>query len=198
MPLTIRSATAADADHIAAIYAPYVRDTAISFELVPPTVEQMRARIDALTATYPWLVCADGSTVVGYAYAGRFRERPAYQWSVETTVYVRGDAHRRGIGRALYGALLPIVAAQEFCTAYAVITVPSASSVGLHESLGFQPVGVCRGVGYKFDAWRDVGTWELPLRPRPSAPSPPRPIGAVCGTPQWDAAIAAGQALLGR
>ena len=193
----IRMATESDADQIAAIYAPYVRDTPISFELVPPTDEQMAERVRTLTATYPWLVCVEGATVLGYAYGGRYRERAAYQWSVETTVYVRADAQRCGIGRALYTALLPIVSAQGLCNAYAVITVPAAGSVGLHESIGFRPVGVCRGVGYKLGAWHDVGTWELPLRPHPSEPVPPRPVGAVRDSPEWNAAIAAGEARLG-
>ena len=190
-------ATEADAEQIAAIYAPYVRDTPISFELVPPTAEQMAERVRTLTATYPWLLCADGTRVLGYAYAGRYRERPAYQWSIETTVYVHADAQRRGIGRALYTALLPIVAAQGFYNAYAVITVPSASSVGLHESFGFQPVGVCRGVGYKLGRWHDVGTWELALQPRPPAPVPPRAVHALQDTPAWQTAMQAGAARLG-
>ncbi len=196
MTATIREARESDADHIAAIYAPYVRDTAISFELVPPTAEEMRARVGSLTATYPWLVCGDGSNVLGYAYAGRHRERAAYQWSVDVSVYVRADAHRRGIGRALYSALLRIVAAQGFYNAYAGVTLPNPSSVGLHESMGFQPVGVYHAVGYKLGAWHDVGWWELTLQARPADPAEPRAVSAVQGTAAWDMALAAGQALL--
>src|SRR5262245_8569394 len=133
--MTIREASDADAEPIATIYAPYVRDTAISFEVVPPSTVEIAERIRAVTATYPWLVCSDGSAVLGYAYASRHRERAAYGWSVDVAVYVRGDAHRRGIGRALYSALLPITAAQGFCNAYGGITLPNASSVGLHESM---------------------------------------------------------------
>lgn len=192
----IRAATEFDADQIAAIYAPYVRDTAISFEVVPPTAEETRARLRSLSASYPWLACADGGVVLGYAYASRHRERAAYQWSVDVSVYVRSDAHRRGIGRALYSALLRIVAAQGFCNAYAGITLPNPSSVGLHESMGFQPVGVYRAVGYKLGAWHDVGWWELALQARPSAPAPPQAVGVVRQTADWDAAIALGQALL--
>jgi phosphinothricin acetyltransferase len=189
-------ASAADADAIAAIYTPYVRDTVISFEVDPPTAADMRQRIDALTATYPWLVCAAGGAVVGYAYASRHSERAAYQWSADVSVYVRADQHRRGIGRALYTALLRIVTAQGFYNAYAGITLPNASSVGLHEALGFTPVGAYRGVGYKLGAWHDVGWWELALQPRGTAPVPPRPVGAVRDTPAWAAAITAGRALL--
>jgi phosphinothricin acetyltransferase len=191
----IRSASADDADQIAAIYAPYVRDTPISFEIVPPSGEEMRQRISALTATYPWLVCA-ADTVLGYAYASRHRERAAYQWSVDVSVYVRTDAHRRGIGRALYAALLRIVTAQGFYRAYGGITLPNPSSVGLHEAMGFQPVGVYRAVGFKHGAWHDVGWWDLVLQPATAAPPPPRPVTEVRATPAWDAALAAGQALL--
>jgi L-amino acid N-acyltransferase YncA len=197
MPATIRPATDADADSIAAIYAPYVRDTAISFEVVPPAPAEMRERVRALTATYPWLVCAEGGTVLGYAYASQHRERAAYQWSVDVSVYVRTDAHRRGIGRALYAALLRIVTVQGFYNAYAGITLPNPSSVGLHESMGFAPVGVYRAVGHKLGVWHDVGWWELALLARPAMPAPVRAVGAVLGTPEWDAAIAAGLAKLG-
>jgi L-amino acid N-acyltransferase YncA len=194
--ITIRAVSAADADDIAAIYAPYVRDTAISFELVPPTGEDMRERIRSMAVSYPWLVCAAGGSVLGYAYASRHRERAAYRWAVDVSVYIRVEAHRRGIGRALYAALLRLVAAQRFCTAYAGITLPNASSVGLHEAMGFQPVGVYRAVGYKLGAWHDVGWWDLVLQKQPANPAEPHPIGALYGTPEWDAALEAGRALL--
>jgi phosphinothricin acetyltransferase len=197
MPAVVRPVADPDADQIVAIYAPYVRDSAISFELVPPTVEEMRQRIRTLRATHPWLVCADGPAILGYTYAGRYRERPAYQWSVETTVYVRRDAHRRGIGRALYTALLAIVTAQGFYTAYALITLPGVGSVALHESMGFDPAGVCRGVGYKLGAWRDVGTWELVLRARPASPVAPRAIDDVRASAEWEAAMGAATRMLG-
>jgi len=192
----IRMASAADADQIAAIYAPYVRDTAISFEVDPPTAPEMAQRVASLTTTYPWLVYSAGGTVVGYAYASRHHERAAYQWSADVSVYIRADQHRRGIGRGLYTALLRIVTAQGFYNAYAGITLPNASSVGLHEALGFTPVGAYRGVGYKLGAWHDVGWWELALQPRGETPAPPRPVGAIRDTPAWTAALAAGHAVL--
>src|SRR5580765_5964474 len=122
MSATIRMANESDGEEVAAIYAPYVRETAISFEVVPPTEAEMGQRITALTAMYPWLVCTRGDEVLGYAYASRHRDRAAYQWSTDVSVYVRADAHRRGIGRALYAALLGIVTAQGFYRAYAGIT----------------------------------------------------------------------------
>jgi phosphinothricin acetyltransferase len=197
MTMMIRTVSESDADDIAAIYAPYVRETAISFEVVPPTGEDMRERIRSVTASYPWLVCADGESVLGYAYAGRHRERAAYRWAVDVSGYVRAEAQRRGIGRALYTTLLRLVAAQGFCTAYAGITLPNASSVALHEAMGFRPVGVYRAVGYKLGAWHDVGWWDLVVQSQPAQPAEPRPIGALQGTREWHAAIASGQALLG-
>jgi L-amino acid N-acyltransferase YncA len=196
MPLMIRHATEADAAQIAEIYAPYVRDTAISFEVVPPTGDAMGERIRSLTAMYPWLVCADQSEVRGYAYAGRHHERAAYQWSIDVSVYVRTDAHRRGIGRSLYTALLRIVAAQGFYNAYAGVTLPNPASVGLHESFGFRPVGVYERVGHKLEAWHDVGWWALDLQPRPPSPSPPRAADTQRQTAEWQAAMAAGRSLL--
>jgi L-amino acid N-acyltransferase YncA len=196
MPLTIRHATEADAAEIAATYAPYVGDTAISFEVAAPSTDAMRERIRSLVATYPWLVCADQTEVRGYAYASRHHERAAYQWSIDVSVYVRADAHRRGIGRALYAALLRLVVAQGFYNAYAGITLPNPASVGLHESFGFRPVGVYRCVGHKLGAWHDVGWWALELQPRPASPTPPRPAAALRETTEWQAALAAGQLLL--
>lgn len=196
MAHALREARAADAEAIAEIYAPYVLETPISFELVPPTAEEMRERIRGLSATYPYLVCGDAAGVLGYAYASRHAERAAYRWGVDVSVYVRAAAHRRGIGRALYTALLRLVTAQGFCTAYAGISLPNAKSVGLHESLGFQPVGVYRAVGFKLGAWHDVGWWDLVLQPHPASPAEPRGIAALRGTTEWNAAIAAGQSLL--
>lgn len=191
-PLVVREAKPSDADPIAAIYAPFVRDTPITFEVDPPSGAEMAERIRAVTAMHPWLVCAEGERVLGYAYASRHRERAAYQWSVDVSVYILPAAQRRGIGRALYSALLPLVAAQGFHNAYGGITLPNAASVGLHETLGFAPVGVYRGVGYKLGAWHDVGWWALQLSPRHPAPAPPQPIAALRGSPAWANALAAG------
>jgi L-amino acid N-acyltransferase YncA len=196
MGATIRMANQSDGEQVAAIYAPYVCETAISFEVVPPTEVEMRQRISALTAMYPWLVCTRGDDLLGYAYASRHRDRAAYQWSTDVSVYVRADAQRRGIGRALYAALLGIVTAQGFYRAYAGITLPNASSVGLHEAMGFRPVGVYRAVGYKLGAWHDVGWWDLALAPVGAAPPPPRSVMTVRDSAQWNSALEAGQALL--
>jgi phosphinothricin acetyltransferase len=196
MTLEIRMAIDDDAEQIAAIYAPYVRDTPISFEVDPPTGAEMAARIAAVSASHPWLVCTDGARVVGYSYAGKHHERAAYRWSADVSVYVDASAHRRGIGRALYTALLQVIAAQRFYNAYAGITLPNPPSVGLHEAMGFTPVGVYRRVGFKLGAWHDVGWWALALRPPDLVPAAPRPVGALRGTAEWDTALSAGNLFL--
>jgi phosphinothricin acetyltransferase len=192
----IRQATEADAEQIAAIYAPYVRETAISFETVPPTPGAMADRIGGLAPMYPWLACTDAAEVLGYAYASRHRDRAAYQWSIDVSVYVAAAAHRCGVGRALYTTLLRLSAAQGYYNAYAGITLPNASSVGLHEAMGFQPLGIYQRVGHKLGAWHDVGWWALDLQPRPATPPPPRPLSALLDTAEWRDAVAAGQVLL--
>jgi L-amino acid N-acyltransferase YncA len=178
LTMTLRVATPDDADAIAAIYAPIVASTPISFELVPPSADEMRQRIVATLERLPWLVSLDASGAVdGYVHAGRHKERPAYQWSVDVTAYVREDARGRGVGKRLYGRLFEELVALGYFQAFAGIALPNAASVALHESVGFQPLGVYRNVGFKFGAWRDVGWWQRPLRPL-DEPSPPRPFDA--------------------
>ena len=195
-PSSIRLATERDAEQVAAIYAPNVTDSIISFELEPPTAHQMRRRLQDTLQRYPWLVCERQGRVLGYAYAGAHSSRPAYQWSVDVSVYVHEEAHRTGVGRALYTALIAALNLQGFYNAYAGATLPNPASVGLHESVGFRPVGVYRGVGYKLGAWHDVGWWHLSLRERVADPDPPAPLGSVLGSEEWDAALASGLSFL--
>ena len=169
----IRSVDPTDAQAVQAIYAPFVLDSAISFETVAPDVIEIRRRIEAQRERYPWLVFAADRAVVGYAYASAHRTRQAYQWSVDVSVYVDRAFHRRGIGRALYVALFDFLRRQRFVNAYAGITLPNPSSVGLHESLGFEPVGVYRRVGFKFDRWHDVVWLHLRLGEDSRAPAEP-------------------------
>lgn len=163
--ISVRSATPADAASLLAIYRPYVLDTAISFELEPPSVEEFRSRIEESPAE--WLVAERDGRPVGYAYGAPHRSRGAYRWSVEPSVYVDRQCHRQGIGKSLYEVLLPALARQGFCSAFAGITLPNDASVALHRQFGFQPVGVFRSVGRKFDAWHDVSWWQLHLRAEP-------------------------------
>jgi L-amino acid N-acyltransferase YncA len=161
----IRAATADDAEAIAAIYAPVVRDTTISFEWEPPSTAQMRARIEKTIATHPWLVAVDDAGIVaGYVLAGKHREPASYQWSVNTSAYVRADVRGQGIGRRLYAALFDELVGLGHFRAFAGIALPNAASVALHERVGFRPLGVYERVGFKHGAWRDVGWWQRTLQ----------------------------------
>lgn len=156
--MQVRVATFADAERCASIYAPFVRDTCISFEVTPPDPAEMTKRIQAALA---WLVAeGEDGAVVGYAYANRHREREAYSRSADVTVYVDPVCARRGSGRRLYAELLRSLKEQGFHAAFAGIALPNAASVGLHEAMGFSAVGIYREVGWKFGAWRDVGWWQ--------------------------------------
>ena len=179
----IRLAVAADGALIAEIYRPAVADCSTSFELEPPDAPEMARRVTQCMQRTPWLVYEMDGRVVGYAYAGAHRDRAAYQWSVEVSAYVHHDFHQRGIGRALYSALFAALAVQGFRNAYAGITLPNDASVALHRSVGFTPVGVYRGIGYKLGAWHDVGWYERPLAPRVMDPPVPRPLSECTNDP---------------
>lgn len=167
----IRIATEADAAACHAIYAPVVENSAITFETELPGEEAMRGRIRGKLANHPWLVWEDQGDVIAYAYAGRFRERAAYDWIAETSIYVHEKARRRGIARRLYGALLGTMRLQGINQAVGVITLPGDPSVAMHESMGFAPAGVWPKAGYKLGRWWDVGVWSLFLA-EPATPPP--------------------------
>jgi phosphinothricin acetyltransferase len=172
----LRAATPDDAAAIAEIYAPFVTGSSVSFETEPPGEAAMRVRMEGGGGLYPWLVGeAEDGGLIGYAYAARFRERPAYRFAVETSVYLRSGAGGRGLGRRLYEPLLAVLEDQGFTQAIAAITLPNESSVGLHETLGFERAGTYRQVGWKFGAWHDVGLWQRPLTRAGSPPAEPRP-----------------------
>ncbi len=156
----IRSATPEDAAALLAIYAPLVETTAISFEERPPAPDEMARRIEATLPTHPYLLAEAEGAVLGYAYAGPHRARPAYRWSVDVTVYVAERARGGGVGRALYEALLADLSARRFHAAFAGIALPNPASVALHEALGFRHLGTYREVGFKFGRWHDVGWWQ--------------------------------------
>jgi L-amino acid N-acyltransferase YncA len=195
MPPIIRLATLDDAAAVQAIYAPYCY-TPISFEAEPPSVAEMRSRLTKVISQFPWLVLDAGGEVLGYVYAAPHRERAAYRWSVDTTVYVRQDQQRRGIGRALYTSLFALLDLQGNVNAYAGVTLPNPGSVGLHEAMGFQPVGVYHRVGFKYGAWHDVAWFERLLQPRPDEPSPPKPWTEVSHLPAWTEALTSGSRCL--
>jgi phosphinothricin acetyltransferase len=152
-----------DAAACAAIYAPYVTDTVISFEYEAPTAAEMGERIERLMTTHAWLVAEDAGEILGYAYGCPHRERAAYKWATEVSVYVDARNQRRGAGRALYEALFDRLAEKGYRIALGGIALPNEASVGLHRACGFIPVGVYKGIGYKQDAWWDVEWWQLEL-----------------------------------
>lgn len=181
----IRTARPEDAEAIHATYAPTIINTAITFETELPGADAMRQRILTRLQQYPWLVWEDNGEVLAYAYATRFRERAAYDWIAETSIYVHENARRRGIARRLYGVLLDVMRLQGINQAVGVITMPGEVSVALHEAMGFTPAGVWRKAGYKLGQWWDVGVWQKELQP---AANPPQAVHAF-------ASIASSEAL---
>lgn len=179
---TIRLATGADAAALLAIYAPYVRDTTVSFEYEVPTISEFAGRIDKVRARpLPWLLAERQGRVVGYAYAGPHRERAAYQWAVEVSVYVQAADHGTGVAGQLYAALFGLLRRQGYVNAYAGITLPNGKSEAFHRRCGFELVGTYRRVGYKFGAWRDVRWLVKELQEPPAEPAPPGPVPALAG-----------------
>jgi L-amino acid N-acyltransferase YncA len=197
METDIRLAGEDDADQIQAIYSPIVEDTCISFEVEKPSIDEMRSRIRAVTQTFPWLVCVRNAEILGYAYASRHRERAAYQWSVDVSVYVHSAHRKRGIGQALYRPLFQILTAQGFYNAYAGITLPNPGSIRLHEGMGFTNICTYREVGFKHGAWRDVGWWHLALRAKQRTPAQPVGIRTLLSQEQGAALTFSGVSLAG-
>jgi L-amino acid N-acyltransferase YncA len=181
----IRAATPDDAAAVAEIYAPYVTESAVSFETEAPDAGEIGARMAACADRYPWLVGEDvNGAVLGYAYATAFRPRPAYRYAVETSVYLRQGTLGRGLGRRLYEPLLALLESQGYAQAIAAVTLPNDASVRLHEALGFTPAGIYRQVGYKRGEWLDVGLWQRGLAPATNPPPQPRLLSEVQQEPQ--------------
>lgn len=171
----IRPAQPGDAAAIADIYAPYVTDTAISFETTPPDAAEMTRRLTACLETHPWLVAENGGRIAGYAYAGRFSGRAAYSWSAEVTAYLHSDYQHQGLGTRLYRTLFNILGRQGFHGLFAGITLPNAASVALHRTMGMTEVGVYHEVGFKFGRWHDVAWMGMTLSPGAVPDAPPVP-----------------------
>lgn len=159
----IRNAAESDGAVIAEIYNPYITDLVTSFEVEPVTADVMNQRIQRVTSRYPWLVYEDDGAILGYAYASRWKERAAYDYCAETTVYLRQGSVGRGIGTLLYSELLRQLADQGVKVAIGCIALPNEASVALHEKLGFQKVGHFPAVGFKMDSWIDIGYWRKAL-----------------------------------
>lgn len=173
----IRPVNKNDAARIASLYAPFVTNSAISFELTAPSADEMAERIHEYTKKYPWYVWEEDGNVVGYAYASSYRSREAYQWNAEVSVYIDPTYSRRGIARKLYKKLFSDLDHMGIVNIYAVITQPNEPSVHFHESCGFKYLTTYKHVGYKLGHWHDVGWW---VRTAPALPTPPK-------TPQWTA-----------
>ncbi|HWP21522.1 MAG TPA: GNAT family N-acetyltransferase [Candidatus Cryosericum sp.] len=178
---SIRRAREADAQALLDIYAPYVTDTPVTFEYEVPSLVEFASRIRNVSAEYPYLVCEIGGTIVGYAYAHRYKERAAYQWDAELSVYLDGANRGRGLGKVFYTALIEILALQNGKNVYGCVLCPNEGSERLHESLGFSRVGVFRSTGYKCGAWRDVVWFEKQIAPYELEPEPFCSIQALDG-----------------
>lgn len=206
MKAAIRLANESDAMQMLAIYAPIVQQTPISFEIEPPSETEFQQRIKSYQQSLPWLVCEIDGEVLGYAYASPYRTRAAYQWSVESSVYVSVDHRRKGVAKALYTSVLQLLRLQGFYNVFAAIALPNTASVAVHEAVGFTPVGVFPKVGYKFGVWHDVGWWQLSLQQERylltvdcasiKSVSPPLPWLEVQKSALWNEALNSGLLLL--
>jgi L-amino acid N-acyltransferase YncA len=170
----LRLATVADAEGILEIYAPYITNTSFTFETEIPPVADFRKRIESYLLNWPWLVCEIDGKIAGYAYSGKHRERVAYQWCTESSVYVHDDFQRRGVAKALYSAVIDLVKWLGYRNLYAVINLPNDKSVSFHEQMGFQYFATYKSVGYKLGRWKNVGWWELQLNEYDLEPKPPQ------------------------
>jgi len=171
--IEVRLVTEEDAAQIREIYSPNILDNAISFETEVPSIEEMTTRIKTFLQKYPWIVCVIDGKIAGYVYASKHRDREAYQWSCECTIYMNNDFKGKGIGRELYQLLFEILKLQEFRNVYGVITLPNQASVAIHESCGFKHFATYENIGYKFGIWHSVGWWKLQINQYNLQPPPP-------------------------
>lgn len=179
MSMKIRLAEEKDCESILNIYAPFITDSVITFECQVPTPKEFGERMAHIQGKFPWLVCESNNDIVGYAYASAFREREAYQWSADLSVYVSPMHHRKNIGRALYYALIEILKLLGYYNVYAGVTVPNIKSESLHEAVGFQTVGIYHNTGYKLNRWHDVKWYELKIAEHNPSPAKPKAITEI-------------------
>jgi len=159
----IRNATFKDASDILSIYAPYITDTYITFETEVPTIKEFTARIESIIKNYPYLVCEVDGKIIGYTYASEHRQRGAYQYSADVSIYILPEYQQQGNGKLLYTKLFELLRERGIYTIFAGIALPNQKSLGLHKSFGFKEVGVFHNIGYKFDKWIDTMWLEKPL-----------------------------------
>ncbi|MFN8359229.1 MAG: N-acetyltransferase family protein [Candidatus Kapaibacterium sp.] len=190
MPYSIRLITPADAAATLAVYAPYILNTSITFEYEVPSVEEFTSRIIHTTEDFPWLVCLENDTIVGYAYAGKHRLRAAYQWSPESTVYLAEAAQGKGIARILYETLFAILSLQGYYTVFAGVLVPNENSEKMHKALGFEEIGIFKNIGFKHGKWHDVQWLQRPLQESYSVnPSQPIPLREIANHPDVESIL---------
>jgi L-amino acid N-acyltransferase YncA len=185
----VRLATEADSASILEIYTPFISDTVITFEYKVPTVTEFGKRITDIQKKYPYIICEVNGSVVGYAYASQFNERAAYDWSVDFSIYIKPQYHRKNIGKALYFTLFELLKLQGYYNAYAGVTLPNIKSESLHQSFGFKPIGVYQNVGYKFGDWHDVKWFQLKIQDYSKSPTTPKIIDEINNTPEFNTII---------
>ncbi len=192
----IRLVTPLDSAALLEIYAPYVKNTVITFEYEVPTITEFSGRIANITKKYPWLVCETNGRIVGYAYASQFHERSAYDWSVDASVYVHPDYQGKKIGAALYSCLFDLLKLQGFYNVYAIITGANQRSLDFHQSFGFKPAGLYHKVGYKFNQWQDVQWLALTIKDHSQPPQKPKSVDDIKDTPEFDLAVSKAIAMI--
>ncbi|MEL7647579.1 MAG: N-acetyltransferase family protein [Sedimentibacter sp.] len=192
----IRLAHEDDYYSILEIYKPFITDTCITFEYKVPSAEEFCDRMAKIQRTFPLLVCEDDGRVAGYAYISRFREREAYDWSVESSIYIEPGHQGQNIGKALYIALIELAELLGYRNVYGVVTMPNVKSEKIHSSLGFETVGVLKNVGYKFDKWLDVKYLSLNVKEYTQIPEKPRKIEEVAHTKEFSMIMERVQSLL--
>lgn len=169
----VRLATIGDAEEIIGIYGPVILASATSFEISLPSCEEMQERIQACLQKYPWIICVIDGKLAGYVYGSKHRDREAYQWTCECSVYIHDAYKGKGIGKKLYRLLFRLLKIQQFRNVYAGITLPNEASILLHEKCGFEHFATYENVGYKFGDWHSVGWWKLEVNEYDPEPPPP-------------------------
>jgi len=183
---TIRFIRPEDAASVLEVYKPYVLDTYITFEYKVPTLEEWQHKIEKIILKYPWLVCEVDGEIAGYAYGSMHRDRTAYQWSPESTVYLSEKYHRRGIARALYEKLFAIMKLQGYINVFAGIGLPNTKSEEFHRAIGFKEIGIFRNIGYKLGSWHDTKWFQLQLSEHILNPPPPKTIAEVKNSEEFN------------
>lgn len=194
--LKIRLANENDYTSILKIYEPYITDTAITFEYKVPSINDFRKRLTNIQKTFPLIVCEIDNIVAGYAYISRFREREAYDWSTESSIYINPFYQGKSIGKALYFALIESAKLLGYCNIYGVVTMPNFKSEKLHDSFGFTTIGVTHNVGFKFGSWLDVKWYELNINEYSKHPEKPKLINEIADTNEFNLIMEKAQSMI--